>query len=334
MKENNKIKYINKIIFGTIMGVASISAAAQTNAVVKDDSLVTSKKPLNNQSIERIFIPGKVTHIGTVSDNPVYHKKLKGFASDLPLITVMKQITPNGWVVKKSDSEDNPLNVQKNISWEGGKTWIEILEDIAYNYNLNFLINWRDKTVTISNSTTVISNNLNNKEKDFSKTPKTSKKAIFQLAGTEETEINTKSDSKLTKTGKSEQKLTKAEKLEQAIQLIKQLVEQEQPVQQEQPAKIEWDLDPSKTLKENVIAWGEKAGYRVVWNGEDYSVIDKRTLTGEFDSDNGPIKQLAIDYGPESRVQIPLSFQFYQNRILVVENITFEQSGYPQFSKR
>lgn len=310
-----KMKKLNTVICGTILGLASINAIAQNSAIAKDASLVTTNMTdPSTQLVEKVFVPGRLIQIGTVSDNLIHRKILKGFANELPLITVMKQITPNGWIVKKNDSEDSPLDVQKSISWQGGKNWIETLEIIAKDYNLNYLVNWDDKVITISNS-----------EKIVPKLAKVEiveqKKSIFELASIEVAEeTNKKKDGNTTDmtVGASEVAVEESKGIEIAVE----------------PVQIAWDLLSSKTLKQNVIAWGEKAGYRVVWTGEDYPVVDTRILAGDFDAENGPIKQLSIDYGPESRAQNPLSFQFYQNKTLVVENMAFEQGGYSQYSKK
>ncbi|MBA4242229.1 MAG: hypothetical protein C0448_16025, partial [Sphingobacteriaceae bacterium] len=72
-----------------------------------------------------------------------------------------------------------------------------------------------------------------------------------------------------------------------------------------------------------------KAGYELVWMGEDYPV-QKRVLSGEFEANDGPIKQLSEDYGPNSRVEKPLTFTFYK-KTLVVENLKYEQRGAAQY---
>ncbi len=94
-----------------------------------------------------------------------------------------------------------------------------------------------------------------------------------------------------------------------------------------------WSLDSDKSLKQNVISWASQAGYKVEWIGEDYNVDRSMTIFGEFDGEDGPIRQLSVDYGPDSRLQKPLSFVFYQNKVLVVEDMKYEQQGFPQFSQ-
>lgn len=95
----------------------------------------------------------------------------------------------------------------------------------------------------------------------------------------------------------------------------------------DQSAGSIWVLEAHKSLKDNVIEWGKSVGYQVVWNGDNYPVDENRTLFGVFDAENGPIMQLAVDYGPESRVKSPLSFKLYQNKTLVVDNLRYEQGG-------
>jgi hypothetical protein len=319
-----KMNKLNQMVLGTIIGVTSMNSFAQTDAVTKDPALmplVNSVKANNTET--KVFAHGAVTQIGTVGTHPSNKKPLKGFAKDLPLITVMKQITPNGWIVKKSDTEGNKVDIQKLVSWEGGNTWVETLGAITKTYNLNALVNWDEKVITLSNTTVVVSK---------------PKKSVFELETTDTT------PSKVTDiaVGASEQPVVENTSVKAPVVATLPAVKTpvvvvapvSAPVVQPVVTQKSWDLVSSKSLKENVIAWGQKAGYRVVWTGEDYSVVDSRILAGEFDSENGPIKQLSEDYGPESRAQNPLSFQFYQNKTLVVENMMYEQSGAPQYNQK
>lgn len=266
------------------------------------------------------FAGGELTQVGEPKNKTFNQAPLKGFANELPLLTVMKQITPNGWVVKKSDTEDNKLDTKKSISWQGGKSWVDTLADISENYNINTVVDWNKKVITLSNAVT--------------KPKEPEKKALFVLEGTEPPKIV-----KDVAVGSSEQ----------ATDTVKEVVASEKTsADKVEPVKVEvatqvvapppppptWTLDTTLSLKDNVEKWASTAGYRLVWTGEDYSVGQSHTMVGEFDSENGPIKQLSVDYGPSSRVQVPLSFQFYQNKTLVVENWLFEQSGFPQLSKK
>lgn len=296
MKNMKKTK-ISQAMLGTLFLVASLSAAAQTEEVKKSSALVTSttSAKVDTSNMEKVVVPGRLVQVGVPNEGAVQDVALKGFANELPLITVMKQITPNGWIVKKNDTPENKLDVQKPVSWQGGKNWIDTLKDVSSRYSLDILVNWNEKTITVSNSKVVMVPKVENKV------------AIFELEGTVTKDMTV---------GASEQKA-------EAPVVVTPVV-----------VKETWELASGKSLKENVQLWAKKAGYRLVWLGEDYPIEDTRVLEGQFDSENGPIKQLSVDYGPDSRAQNPLSFQFYQNRTLVVENWMFEQTGYPQFNKK
>lgn len=162
--KNIKMKKISMLVGSSLLVLASTQSFAQ-NAQVK--------KEVSKVEVNKVLVPGVVTKIGSA---PESFKTLKGFANELPLLTVMKQITPNGWIVKKNDSEENKLDVQKHVSWEGGKTWIETLETISRDYNVNAIVNWEEKTITLSNAVKFV-------EKE--KAPV--KQSIFELEGTQKT---------------------------------------------------------------------------------------------------------------------------------------------------
>jgi hypothetical protein len=318
-----KMNKLSQVMLGTIIGVSSMSAFAQTDAVVKDPSLTpTNKTRVSTELVDRVAVPGVVTQIGTVSNHPSHKKDLKGFAKDLPLITVMKQITPNGWIVKKSDADDSKVDIQKLVSWEGGKTWIETLGTVAQNYQLNALVNWDDKVITLSNASKLV--------------PK-AKKSVFELASTETIPAKV-SDvavgaSELNQVEPTAAVKTVVTPVAQPAKVVAVAPVAVAPVKPVVTQKV-WEISANKSLRDNVAEWAEKSGYRLVWTADDYAVVDSRVLAGEFDAENGPIKQLSDDYGPESRAQNPLSFQFYQNKTLVVENMSFEQTGFPQYNNK
>jgi hypothetical protein len=319
-----KMNKLNQMVLGTIIGVASMNSYAQTDAVSKDPSLMPSVSQYRaaTNDTKLVATQGVVTQIGAVSANPSNKKPLKGFAKDLPLITVMKQITPNGWIVKKSDTEGNKVDIQKPVSWEGGSTWVETLSAVAKTNNINALVNWDEKIITLSNATVVATK---------------PKKSVFELETAETTPAKVTdiavgaSELPTVETTPVKAKTLPAVKAPVAVVVAAPV---EVPVVKHVAVQTTWNLIASKSLKENVIAWGEKSGYRVVWTGDDYGVVESKIVAGEFDSENGPIKQLSVDYGPESRAQNPLSFQFYQNKTLVVENIMYEQSGFSQYNQK
>lgn len=238
------------------------------NSVMADEVLISSS---NNVS-------GKVTQIGVNYGNlPI----IKGYAKDIPLIDVLKQIIPNGWVVKKNDTPV-PLNIKKNVSWNGGKSWVEILGVIASKYSLDVKINWEKKEILVEEA---------NKEKESS---------VMSEDNESKFEVNEKKQN----SEKVKAVSTKA-----------------------------WRLKLGK-LSDSVVEWGKTAGYDVVWRGADYTIDKERLYTGDFDAENGPVDKIAKDYGPKSRVEEPLTFNFFENKVLVVETLRYDQSGVVQERNR
>ena len=301
MKKSQNIK-MNKLLIGALLSTISfVSMAQQSNSV------------------------GSLTHIGEPKSTIYNQKELRGFANELPLVTVMKQITPNGWIVKKNDSEDNRLDIKKLVSWQGGKNWVETLDKLAKDYEFNVSLDWNKQVIVLSNTP----------KKEVVEVTPPAKKGLFVLEGSDE-------DKKMTDVavGASEQATstpeTKVAEMKVEENKVAEVAPEIKVTEQKEEVKVvpTWNIETTKSLKDNVAIWAEAAGYRLVWTAEDYPVGISSSIVGEFDSENGPIKQLSVDYGPDSRVQVPLSFQFFQNKTLVVENWMFEQNGRPQYTKK
>lgn len=328
MNKNKKTTIAQAILASLTLAIGSQAFAQQATP-----NSVFAAYSANPEGFNRVVMKGKLVEVGERSKNSNHTKLIQGFANDLPLLTVLKQLTPNGWIVKKNDSQFNPLDVNKLVSWNGGKIWVETFNDIAEKYNVDFVIDWSNHTIIVSNSQIVI-------------TPKEPKKiAVFELAGNnksvntntsvtkevetkETTIVTTENDITITET-KIETVAPSAQKTKNSTSETK-VTEKIEVIEVVAPAPIiEWHMTSSKTLKENVEAWASTTGYKVRWTGKDYPV-DDRVFTGSFDDLNGPIHQLSIDYGydpqtGEPLVEAPLAFQFYQNGVLVVENAEFEQ---------
>ena len=110
-----------------------------------------------------------------------------------------------------------------------------------------------------------------------------------------------------------------AEPVKVKEEVVQAQAKTEVPVAQVVVAKS-WSFEGRDNLKEVVESWGKKSGYKVVYNGENYPVDkeDPRVFGGEFDGEDGPVKQLSVDYGPNSRVKKPLSFIFFLNKLVLV----------------
>lgn len=283
-----KIFTKNKTVLALTMALATIGAL---NNAIAQESVNGEKNVINISNNSKST---NIVHIGT----PVVSAPLKGF-SKLPLISVLHQITPNGWVVKKNRNSVGDLDLQQIVSWEGGSNWYETLNKIAAEKNLEATINWNTKEIILSVLTPI------KIEKSVVTITPISKKGVFEL------------DTEITKGGSQQLLPTKV-----ATKPIASVVVP--------PPIVVWKIKSGMSLKANVIEMAKIANYTVEWMGKDYPVDDSRILSGDFDGEVGPIKQLSIDYGVTSRVEQPLSFVFYQNNKLVVEDYKFEQSGATQ----
>jgi hypothetical protein len=369
----------------------SASASGKPAVLPLKQETPTSQAPGNqsgnqtdNQKTQNVSFSQNISINGGSCDFSTM-KPLHGFAKDLPLIDVLKQITPDGWVVKKRDALNNKIDINQPVSWTGGKNWVETLDQISHDHNINAIVNCVNKEVVVSNALPV------NKKEVLN---------VFEFAGDLKTDPSVHAESASVKPAKTEVAVSTTAKPEanpeakpEAKQSIAEFVALPPPVVASAPKQAEtkptvaqqgikapeakaqgvvipdgqsaskpamqpaiqiesspvktvdislenkpvvitsWEIDEKKTLKENVVDWGKLVGYKVVWIGADYAV-DSIVLKGEFASDDGPIKQLAFDYGPGSRVQQPLNFIFFNNKTLVVENLKYEQSGFPQFSAK
>ena len=299
---------MKKLMLAMIVGLTALTS-----------SQVMAQATSFDEAKEQVASGKRVVEIGVNKENT---NVLKGFATGLPLVEVLKQITPNGWVVKKNDTENSRVDINKNVSWTGGSPWNITLGDVVRQANTNAVIDWDKKEVTLMGVPERVTKVVTvTKEEKVTKVESDNKSkngvSVFELEGT-----------KTIVTGESNYKNMPAVTVE-----TKQVREEPAVEVKQQLAKQEWTLDSSKSLKQNVLAWGAQSGYRVEWIGEDYPIDRSMTIFGEFEGENGPIKQLSNDYGPDSRLLKPLSFIFYQNRVLVVEDMKFEQQGFPQFGQ-
>lgn len=303
---------MKKLAVTVALGISALTGA---NAIAQVNSFGEAK--------QQIAAGKRVVEIGFAKESS---KPLKGFATGLPLVEVLKQITPNGWIVKKNDTSENRIDVNKLVSWTGGSAWNITLEGVIRQAGTNAVIDWDKKEVTLIALPTVTTKTITVTEKETNTTKGAAKNdgiSVFELEGTKtETVV----------TGESNYKNMPAVVIENSEKSSGNEVKHE-VVQEKEVVSQSWNLTSEKSLKENVKAWASQAGYKVEWIGEDYNVDRSMTIFGEFDGEDGPIKQLSVDYGPDSRLQKPLSFVFYQNKVLVVEDMKYEQQGFPQFSQ-
>jgi hypothetical protein len=372
-KEKQMKKFrLNKLFLASIAVfaiTANLSAHAEFVVLDKDGGSSTSSTTVlsntNTNNTNASTYSGasisnsssNVAQVGTPDDS--VNKPLKGFAKDLPLVTVLKQITPSGWVAKK----DGPVDVNQTASWEGGSNWVDTLSQLAQNNNFSAIINWDKKELRILPKSSSSVSNINSNTHTFTSTTntpivqggvsttstttyETDKKvvtssatpvvsnvkdsgSVFELADNngnfakhEEKSVvvaNLPASTSHTTSSVAPTTVNTINGIKTTTTVISQ------PVVNGSTQAIQqtWVLVKGKTLRDNVQDWANKAGWHLAWLGSDYPVDVPATFTGAFDDENGPIAALSNAY---SQADQPLIFDFKAaNRTLVVKNYSLEQ---------
>lgn len=127
----------------TISKPAPTLAPVQTTVSKPTGGFFSNNAPsLSSGSVSAPILSSNVTQTGT----PVISGSLSGWANDLPLSTALKQIVPDGWKAKKVGS----IDLNKKVSWKGGKPWVNVLDDLATNNGFKANVDWSSKTLTIN----------------------------------------------------------------------------------------------------------------------------------------------------------------------------------------
>lgn len=69
----------------------------------------------------------------------------RGEGSDLPLNAALGFILPPGWVAYAAPTVD----MEAPVTWQGGVPWTEVLENLAVDEHLRFLVDWRRESVFV-----------------------------------------------------------------------------------------------------------------------------------------------------------------------------------------
>jgi len=307
-----------------------------------------------NHNVLQAASSGNLIELGTRDNKPQHNTIISGFANELPLIDVLRQLTPSGWVVKNRKNEENPLNVNMLVSWSGGQNWVGVLANVASAHGLQVIVDWDEHSIMVMRARPPAAAAAVNQRIASPAVVPQRAHGLFQLAGMADIRSVPQAPQVVAQApqvvAQAPQVVAQAPQVvAQAPQVAAQaptsgmigsrvIIEGRNEAAVGVPALMAtqnvWNKSDERSLKDNVEDWAKKAGYNLVWLGVDYPVHMSVQLFGEFNSEQGPIHQLSVDYGPNSRVEVPLSFKFFQNRTLVVENWAFEQSGFPQLLRR
>jgi hypothetical protein len=87
-----------------------------------------------------------------------------------------------------------------------------------------------------------------------------------------------------------------------------------------------WRVDTSKSLRENLTEWSEKAGWELAWDSNlmiDYPVEHSAIFTGDLVGKDGAIDSILSSY---KDADVPLKVKFYKkNKVALVTRGGFEQ---------
>ena len=280
-----KFENVNKSKFEENSDV-NINIQALENSQYVDTSIKQKNELYGNEYLAQIGQQDRFIH------------KSEGYAKGLPINVVLQQIVPKGWDGKAVQG----FNKNKKISWVGGKSWVDTLEDVARDNNLSILVNWNDRTVTVKD----LKSNASNSKEVFNSDLYKNKLDVSRVNVTE----SESGDMYLT-SGVPTSKPQWGGNLNS------------KPIAN--PNKT-WTLEAGKTLRENLSNMAKKSGWQITeesWEGSDYMVDVSVTLRGEFDdAENGPIAQIAEAY---SKAQQPLVFNLMEgNKTLYVKNYEYQ----------
>lgn len=267
-----KKKHLSMLVAVALGGLTGVAHAG----FEVEDSAAKAKR------VDETRPAGRLAQVGVA---PSLQPTARGIANGVSLTTALKQIVPPGWRAKKSGA----LDVGQKVSWRGdGRPWIDVLQDLATEHNINVLVDWNAKEVTVASGSDA------GAPVSSGASPSLSSALSFK-----------RSDA------------APSEGLRQ-IAVIEPIA---------RPAKNTWTLLPTLTLRENIEAWGKEAGWEVSWAASNYPVGARVVLTGAFDdAAEGPLFQLAKAY---ETAEQPLTFRFFTNNVLRVENASYKQLATP-----
>lgn len=303
--ENNNMKCIPKLSVLALTVGMLLSGAANADLIINDGaspSPVVNSQPStglltstintdSSNSTASVVTPSASLISVTQTGTAVPSAPLRGWANNIDLMTALKQVVPNGWKAKKLGS----IDMNKKVSWQGGKSWVDILSNLALQGNFTANVNWNTQEVTISGkagSVTTSTTTTTTVSSDSARNPFSGASSVNSSRTT--TKIGSSSLSSVIST---------------------------QPIASSY--KETWVLSKNKTLKENLEDWATKAGWTLSWDAPDYRIPADVTLSGSLADADGPIAQIVKAY---EDAQQPLTAKLSKgNRVIRIESRNYHQ---------
>jgi len=260
--------------------VAAVDAVELNTSHVKPSSLTRNVAPLATAG--RVEIKEQGDQKATV---------LKGWADAVPLSVALAQVVPSDWKVDKPGIDDSKI-----VSWKGEREWTLVLEDLAKLGGTDILVDWSSKTLYLMNPGQL--DVLAKIEKEQAALAEAARQAKLAKEAAQASE-------KIEEPASPVEVLAdqKAESKEPALLPQVTLGDVASPGALPGPlqdpvvrVELSWEVDPTKTLRENVEEWAKRENWIVVWEGADYPIYSRAVFKGDFTSPTGPIAELIGAY--------------------------------------
>jgi hypothetical protein len=263
--------------------------------VVRADGNLTPGASQAPRELPAERVVGKVTQVG--SPNAAEQGAVvQGWADRVALSDALRQILPSGFSV----IPDDQFRMDRQVSWEGGQSWIAVLDHMTRLYSFNVTVDWARHQIRLSPLTPPQASALAAAQHTTGLAPI---QAAPPVTARPSSCITGCSQSVTVRTGSSASSA---------------------PVQAA-PVAQAWILDPARSLKENVEAWGKQAGWVVKWDAVDYRVPAKVALRGSFDAPDGPVATLVKAY--EKADQPITAHLTTMDHVLSVTNKNYQPSS-------
>lgn len=218
-------------------------------------------------------VVGHVTQVGKPIPSEA-SATVQGWADQVVLKDALRQILPSGFSVIPEEQ----LSLNRQVSWEGGQSWITILDHMTRLYNFNVLIDWNRHQIRVSPLAPPQSHAL-------AVAQRTTGLAPIASDSMQSHPMSTCIQGCPVHSGV----------VSGSMSTSKVAFNHSAPVVLA-PVEKTWVLDPTHDLKQNVQAWGKQAGWVVRWDAVNYKVAAKVVLHGEFAAPDGPLATLIKAY--------------------------------------
>ena len=241
---------------------------------------------------------------------------VQGFGNDIPLSFAVDQVVPDNYVV----SYGVGVNLEKDVSWMGGKEWTVVLDQLMYDSGYVASFNGDQILITLDPknrpklntglSIVEYTGGVNPVREDSYASNIMGDKPGFILHDENHLPPEEKKD-----TGFAIYPHNEQDKVEPTNPALPDTVY----VGVEPPVKISsettWEVYAGATMEDLLLEWGEQSGWKVIWNSEySYPIEASAVFNGDFVSAASTLIKAMRNATP------PVKGEFYKgNRVLVVE---------------